>query len=199
MFSEIRNVTFASSIFVEWERGAKANLVEAVPAIRLHLSVVNSINVRNRALNLIHAKSQVELLNAALNSTFAWSTTWQLPPSPDRSYDFRSTSTFTLFNKYSTCINPIMTQRFWNTFLRRNIRDPARIPIHDANCVARISLANASYLQMNAGASNAIRCGMRSRRTDGLDWEGWDFWWKIAHVACDTVLKSWDRQLSNAL
>ena len=101
MFSEIRDVTFASSIFVEWERGAKANLVEAVPAIRLHLSVVNCINVRNRALNLIHTKSQVELLNAALNSTFEWSTTWQLPPSPDRSYDFRSTSTFTLFKKYS--------------------------------------------------------------------------------------------------
>ena len=72
--------------------GAKANLVEAVPAIRLHLSVVNGSNVRNRALNIIYTKSQVEFLNAALNSTFAWSTTWQLPPSPDCSYDFRSTS-----------------------------------------------------------------------------------------------------------
>ena len=66
-------------------------------------------------------------------------------------------------------MKPIVSIGFGNTFLRRNIRDPARRPIHNANRVARISLANASYLQMNAGASNAIRCGMRSRRTDGLD------------------------------
>ena len=110
-FSEMRNVTFSSSIFVEWKRGVESNLVEAVQAIRLHLSVVNGINELNGALNLIHTKSQEGFSNAVLNSTFAWSTPWQLPPSSDRSYYFRSTSTFTLFNKSSISIRRINFRR----------------------------------------------------------------------------------------